>query len=273
MNTCRACRRTAVLGAFALAAGAACAQDPRIRDIRYSPDRVFVIQGHVGYATSVFFDEGEEVVSVAIGDDAWQVAPEGNRLSLKPRGDDPYPEGGALASEADTNMTVWTDRRVYFFDLRAVKVRDPLAMTYAVRFRYPPDPERESEAARRQARIAGRAALGAGALGAAGQDVGDAADAGVGARWHRAYSWTGSAAVRPLRAFDDGTFTYFRFRPDAPLPAVYAREDDGQESIVNLHVRGDWAVIHRVASGFLIRDGALVACVFREPGPTGREGR
>ena len=240
--------------------------DPRIRTVRYLPDAVVEITGHVGFATTVFFHPDEVVESVAIGDDAWHIAPEANRISLKPRGDDPYPGAGGAEYESDTNMTVWTDRRVYFFELRTAPPRDTRHVTYAVRFLYPaePDPDRTAEDRRRQT---GRALLATGAaatVGAAGGRPGGG-DAN-GTRRHWSYSWSGSAALRPVGAFDDGRFTYLRFAEGSPLPAIYIGEEDGTESIANLHIREHWVVIHRVASRLVLRDGGLVACVFREPG-------
>ncbi len=241
--------------------------DPRIRSVRYIPDSVVEIAGHVGFATTVFFHPEEVVESVAIGDDAWHIAPEGNRISLKPRGDEPYPGAGGAQYESDTNMTVWTDRRVYFFDLRTVPPGDTGHVTYAVRFVYPAEPDPAPTAEDRQRR-AGRALLATGTaatVAAAGRRSG-AVD-GDPTRRHWSYSWSGNAALRPVGAFDDGRFTYLRFEERSPLPAIYIGEADGSESIANLHIRENWVVIHRVASRLVLRDGGLVACVFREPGP------
>ena len=241
--------------------------DPRIRSIRYLPDAVVEITGHVGFATTVFFHPDEIVESVAIGDDAWHIAPEANRISLKPKGDDPYSGAGGAQYESDTNMTVWTDRRVYFFELRTSRPRDTQHVTYAVRFIYPaePDPVPTAEDRRRQA---GRALLTTGTVdtvAAAGRRSGRVDEHRN--RHHWTYSWSGSTALRPVGAFDDGRFTYLRFPEGSPLPAIYIGEEDGTESIANLHIREHWVVIHRVASRLVLRDGGLVACVFREPGP------
>lgn len=243
----------------------ALAQDSRIQDIRYSPDAVVAITGQVGYATTVFFHPEETVESVAIGDDAWHVAPERNRISLKPRGDEPYPAAGPGVSESDTNMTVWTDRRVYFFELRTAQPSNAQDRIYAVRFRYPRESESRAREAAGRHRVAGRAMLDTGTqevLDAARSAPADVSPQGAGQHWN--YSWSGSASLRPASAFDDGRFTYLRFADGAPLPAIYIGEEDGTESIANLHVRGHWVVIHRLASRFVLRDGGLVACVFRD---------
>ena len=263
----RPCSR-AVLVAMAvlLAVPPAAAADPRIRDVPYDADAVVEITGHVGYATTVFFHPGEVVESVAIGDDAWHVAPEANRISLKPRGDAPL--SSAAAFESDTNMTVWTSRRVYFFALRTGRTRDPGQMTYAVRFAYPPDPAEAAAATAARWRESGRRRLATGAdaaiAGAGPASAPPGAGVGAGGVRHFDYSWSGSPALRPLAAFDDGRFTYLRFADGRPLPAIYAGEADGSESIANLHIRGRWVILHRVASRLVLRDGALVGCVLRE---------
>ena len=230
--------------------------DPRIRSVLYNPHDVVEIVGHVGYATTVFFAESEQVRSIALGDDAWHVAPEGNRISIKPRSDLDLP-GAAGRTESDTNMTVFTDRRSYFFELRASRRREPEQMTYAVRFRYPRDRERGGEGLRRET---GARRLSTGV----GRSL-EAAVSGAGnprRHWH--YSWQGSPALRPLAAFDDSRFSYLKMPAGAPLPAVFTAEADGQETIANFHLRGSWLVVHRVARKLVLRDGALVTCVFRE---------
>ena len=247
------------------------AADPRIRNVRYSGDDVVEVVGHVGYTTTVFFEPSETVLSVALGDDVWQVAPEGNRISIKPRTDRDL-ESAAGISEADTNMTVFTDRRTYFFELRTSRKRDPSAMTFAIRFRYSGRADsRETD------RTAHLRQLGAGALSTGSRRTLAAVQGEVrrgltafavdyrdtrGRYW--GYSWQGDASLRPIRAFDDGRFTYLKFGDRTPLPAVFFAEADGQETIANYHVQGSWIVLHRVTSKIVLRDGENVGCVFRE---------
>lgn len=44
----------------------------------------------------------------------------------------------------------------------------------------------------------------------------------------------------------------------------FSVDDDGNESIVNYQVAGDYIVVERVESRFTLRHGKEVACVFNE---------
>lgn len=232
--------------------------DSRIRTVHYSRDDVVEIVGHVGYTTTVFFAPSESVSSIALGDDIWRVAAEGNRVSIKPRTDRELLTG---SGEADTNMVIFTNLRVYFFELRTSRERAPQRMTYAVRFVYGEESNRQTSRLRR--REAGARSLHSGVIERPGRirrrHVGRD---NAGRYW--GYSWQGSPTLRPLAVFDDGRFVYLRFADGAPLPAVYYEETDGQETIANFHVRGHWLVVHRMAAKLVLRDGLEVACVFRE---------
>ena len=44
-------------------------------------------------------------------------------------------------------------------------------------------------------------------------------------------------------------------------PAIFVRNADGTESLVNFHAEGTTAVLHRVAPAFVLRRGGLVGCI------------
>jgi len=231
--------------------------DPRIRTILYDPHDVVEIVGHLGYATTVFFAGGERIQSIALGDDAWHVVPEGDRVSIKPRGDRLMLDGSGF-SESDTNMTVFTERRAYFFELRTSRNRDPVEMTYAVHFVYPVEASPTDTEIRR---VRGQRRLSTGSSGTVALGVAEIVRADR-RNWN--YSWSGSAALKPTAVFDDGRFTYLRMPGGRPLPAFYHAEVDGQETIANFHIVGNWIVIHHLSPHLILRDGRLVTCVFRD---------
>ena len=169
----------------------ALAGDPRIRQAAYDPQRVTTLQGCVGFQTTVTFAPGERIENVALGDAGlWEVTPNkrADLLFLKP-----------AVRHGRTNMMVVTDRRRYAFDLTADDDAACRAgrITYELRFAYPADP------------------------GPAAPDVATPppvqppplpADAELPAPAARntAYTYTGTAANVPARAFDDGHATYLR---------------------------------------------------------------
>jgi type IV secretion system protein VirB9 len=214
------------------------AVDPRVRVVAYDPDEVVTLQGYVGYQIHLQWAEGEEFVNLGSGDNgAFDVGAERNHFFIKPK-----------EAHASTNLTVLTNRRAYHFDY-VVSARAPAGaaakrMVYSIRFSYPADEARAAAAARERLEVEERLRLAA----AARQRNTD-------------YWFCGSEALRPVGAFDDGVQTRLRFPRQSELPALFVRNDDGSESLLNLHVEDDEVVVHRVARRIVLRRGALVGCV------------
>lgn len=227
-------KRLALL-AMLLAAPVSAAERPRpgqtdahIQSIFYDPDQVVQLRGHFGFQTMVEFDEGERIENVAIGDAlGWQVTPNkrANKLFLKP-----------LDRKAITNMAVVTDRRRYTFALTVASAgKQDAAAPWVVRFRYPepvllvaevvkpipPDP----------------------------------------ASFDRRYVKGGAKELWPSEIYDDGRATYFSWPTDVALPAIFAVEPNGQESLVNASVRDGKTIVQRTAARFLLRSGKALATI------------
>jgi type IV secretion system protein VirB9 len=75
------------------------------------------------------------------------------------------------------------------------------------------------------------------------------------------YWYCGSPWLRPVGVTDDGVQTRITFGDRGEWPAIFVRNADNTESLVNFHAEGTTAVVHRVARGFVLRRGALVGCV------------
>ena len=67
--------------------------------------------------------------------------------------------------------------------------------------------------------------------------------------------------MKPIAASDDGVHTRLRFAANADLPALFVRNDDGSESLLNFSVEAGDVIIHRVARRFILRRGKLTGCV------------
>lgn len=241
--------RPAILAAIILAAHASAhaatapkpgSIDPRIRQVRYDPEQVVLLKGYLGFQFVLTFAPDERIENVSIGDAmAWQVTPnhKANLLFLKP-----------LDADAQTNMTVVTDRRRYAFDLRAGHMeprRAPADIAYEVRFTYPeppaqppgPPPPPKTPPQRKNV----------------------------------AYTYTGSRTALPSVVFDDGRFTYFQWPETVAVPALFSVGGDGSESLVNYGVRDGFVVVEQIARRFVLRDGKESTVVindgWREPAP------
>jgi type IV secretion system protein VirB9 len=209
--------------------------DGRIRTAPYHDDEVYRIHGFVGFQLDLKFEAGESFIGLAAGDiEGLSFVAQDNHLFLKPR-----------VASVGTNLTVLTNRREYHFYYSATAARPDQAdpdLIYAVRFEYPPPPASKSQAARDaiEERLERAPAVRA-------QNVD--------------YWYCGSPSLRPVAASDDGVHTRMRFAAQAELPAIFVRNDDGSESLLNFDVESGEIVIHRVARRFILRRGALTGCI------------
>ena len=55
--------------------------------------------------------------------------------------------------------------------------------------------------------------------------------------------------------------THLQFGARGELPALFVRNDDGSESLLNFSVDHSEIVVHRVARQFVLRRGALTGCI------------
>jgi len=211
--------------------------DPRVRVAAYKADEVYRLRGVVGYQIDLEFEAGEAFVGLAAGDiEALSFVAQGNHLFLKPK-----------AAAVGTNLTVLTTRRHYHFDYTA-QVRRPMAASetdaiYALRFQYPPaDPS--------------------GGPSVAAARLDEELDRGSAGRARNSDYWyCGHEALRPVAAFDDGVHTRLRFGAHAELPAIFVRNEDGVESLLNFSMEDGEVVVHRVAPRLILRRGALTGCI------------
>lgn len=204
------------------------AGDPRIHEVDYDPAAVVELRSALGLQLSVEFDPAEKIENVAIGDSlGWQVTPNrrANLLFLKP-----------MAARPPTNMTVITNLRRYNFQL-SVQKQASRATPFSVRFLYaapvvamvvpppPPPPPVERNAS---------------------------------------YSYDGSTHALPVKVFDDGQDTYFSFRAEEDMPAIFAVDPDGEEAVVNTRQYYGYVVVDRIARGFVLRRGKEITRIYND---------
>ncbi len=203
--------------------------DPRIHVVEYDPAEVVELHGVLGFQLSVEFDPSERIENVAIGDSlGWQVTPNrrANLLFLKP-----------MARRPATNMTVVTNLRRYNFQLNVLAKPRGGTTPFSVRFLYaepavavvtpPPPPPPPVER-------------------------------------NSAYSYQGSSRTVPVKVFDDGQDTYFAFRGEEDMPAIFAVDADGGEAVVNTRQYQGYVVVDRIARAFVLRRGSEVTRIFND---------
>ena len=211
--------------------------DSRIRSTTYNADEVYKLQGFVGYAIELIFEEGETFSGTGGGDlGGVTVDAHGNSVLLKPK-----------AAIVATNLVVFTDRRAYRFDYSvSLKPRDGHAedVIYAVRFVYPP--KKDANGDNIDSKINRELA---------------SADKG---RLHNVDYWyCGRQSIMPTAASDDGVHTRLTFGDRSEIPAIFVRNDDGSESLLNFSMDAGDVVIHRVAPRVrhLKARGRLTSCI------------
>lgn len=226
-------------------------QDSRVRFVDYQPYNITRIIGSLRSSVQVEFAADEEIAHVALGNSvAWEVAPAGNILFLKPRENQPV-----------TNLSVVTTRRdgstrSYQMELT---VRDGAVEVgqntyFYVKYRYPADEvERQRQAAAARA-IASQAKEADKVL---------AIHEAYGPRNWR-YSAQGSQALEPDSVYDNGKVTTFAFVGNQEMPAIYIENSDGSESLVPKSVDGNLVLAHAIGRKFILRRGRDVLCVFNE---------
>lgn len=211
--------------------------EDRIKIINYVPNAVFRYIGHYYYQTIIEFSLDEEIQTITMGTPTpWQIVPAGNRIFLKPIEDD-----------ATTNMTVITNKRMYFFEMHAKNadsINDP-DLAFIVKFVYPSETNYSS--VKHIESYSGP-------------------DLTKPELYNFNYKISGTAAnIEPTQIFDDGKFTYFKFREiNAELPAIFLVNNDGSEALINYRVEKGYIVVERVARKYTLRHGNDVICVFNE---------
>ena len=210
--------------------------DSRIRVADYDPGQVYVLQGRVGYQIDLQFDPIESFIGLAAGDiEGLSFVAQGNHLFLKPK-----------ATGVVTNLTVLTSKRQYQFEYSVQTPGKGSAGStmYVVRFRYP------------------GSVLAATAATVAARDLEQHLEQAPEHRFHNTDYWfCGTELLRPEAAWDDGVQTHLRFPQSAEQPAIFVRNDDGTESLLNFSIESGDMIIHRIARRLILRRGALTGCV------------
>ncbi|PHQ85310.1 MAG: conjugal transfer protein TrbG [Thalassobium sp.] len=135
-----------------------------------------------------------------------------------------------VARGVHTNVTVYTNRRSYYFNVQ--ETQSPTF--YVVQFRYPDDAARPTGAIAQQAPN---------------------------------YNYGASARTEftPARIWDDGTFTYFEFPRNAPVPAIF-RHTNGRERTVNSQAQDNGVIrVSGVNNQWVLRLGEKLVCIQATP--------
>jgi type IV secretion system protein VirB9 len=203
------------------------ASDSRIKKFVYDENTVYKLDLYLKAITSVQFASGEQIQSILVGDSAsWEIVKlkSGNVVSIKP-----------IALNALTDMTVYTDRHVYTFELRSVGTIKPgrksaANQTYRSKFIYPEDEKK----------------------GKVSEEV---------AVKNYDYLAAGKSKFKPVQVYDNGKQTFFVFPENAPKPAIFKVNRKGRESLVNVRTKENTIIVDSVNDYWTVRIGDEYVCV------------
>lgn len=211
--------------------------EKRFRAYIYNPNDVYRYVGHYLSQSYIEFEKGETVQTISMGDTmSWQTVVLENKLFLKP-----------VLDYANTNMTVMTNKRTYHFELDAVEaasVQEDDVLFY-VKFMYPETEDKNI------------------AIFNNTKNRSDMPDLRNLDAYNFNYEFSGSENIAPVKIFDDGDFTYLEFgKNNYEMPAIYAVDTSGYESLVNYRIVENYLVVEQVSSQFTLRSGADIVCIY-----------
>ncbi len=225
-----------VTSSSALSYDSPVAIDSRIKTLIFSENEVFRLVVHYGYQTSIEFQDGEEVQSISVGNNyAWTLTPLGRRLFIKP-----------LEDNILTNMTILTNQRAYQFEIQSKPISNAVdeELVYVVRFFYPGegfDDKRPDVAFNEVESIPTLKP------------------------YNFNYTLTGPDKFAPLKVFDDGINTFFKFDPSLKtLPTIATKNTEGSADNLEMRQRGEYIVVNTISKEFVLSLQDEVVSVYNE---------
>lgn len=230
----------------------AASKDARMRVVTYDPKQVVRLSTAIGSALVISFSADEKVTAVAVSNSNDLMAnPRDNFLFMKAKAALP-PQPVAVLTSGPRGL------RRYIFE---VESRTELAsgnrsgIYYSVEFVYPAD-RAEAQAVADVQRTAAEESQ---RIREQMKNVPQEPLTGT-KNWR--YVARGSRTLVPTEVFDNGTSTAFRFPGSMRIPSLFRINSDGREAAVSYHLSGDYVIVDSVASGWRLRDGNTVLCLW-----------
>jgi type IV secretion system protein VirB9 len=202
------------------------APSPGSRDVRvtyatYHEGQVYRIRTRLKTVTLVELGDGERIQSVAIGDlESFKVdkLERPNLFILKP-----------VVAGAATNVTVETNRHIYFLYVQEVSRGEPM---YSVKFTVPD----------------ARATL--------ASDIPSSTPL-----TYRILKRRDLPDFAPITIVDDGRKVTFTIPPDAPMPTIFRADARGRETSINARVTGTRITVTSRSARYVLRYGDQYLCI------------
>lgn len=223
---------------FAQAVSTPLMADARGKVVSYNPNEVYLINTHYLVSTDIILGEDEIINAedLHFGDvKPWDVQVSRNHLYIK-----------ATRLIAGGNLNFTTNKYSYHFILTVSDApMDSSDQVLFLRFMYPNHGKAERHLALQLATVPTDIC----------QDK---------SKYNMQYSFTGNDEQAPVRACDDGIFTYFKFRKQVEMPAIFMVLPNRKEAVVNYRMEKGYVVVERIARAFTLRNGDIVTSVYND---------
>jgi type IV secretion system protein VirB9 len=240
-------------------------KDARMRIVSYDHGQVTKLSTVAGTALVITFARSERITAVAVTDSKNLAAmPRENFLFLKPR--DVLPSQPAIVLTSGPKGV-----RRYVFEIEAISATRQAAerrdVYYSVEFKYPDDEMAAKLAAaryQRQRQLARAKETRARAL-----LIRASTPSPIRAKNWR-YVAKGNRSLMPVAIFDNGSSTFFQFRSDARMPAIFRITPDGRDAVVNTSIKRGYVVVGIVAESWRLRDGRISLRIWNRGSSSGQ---
>lgn len=207
--------------------------DSRIRHENYNAEDVTMLRISLGRIASIVFSPDEKIIDAHSGfQNGWNLHSADNILYISPVA--PKEEGADFSEEElfanhywDTNLIVRTNKKMYFFDLRALPEKEENKSVFAINFIYP---QAKATYQRLKEKLVQRALE--------KREITNKLNAlTLPKNWnYTARAATGSQNIAPDFVYDDGTNTFLGFEHHKSLPAFFVK-DGAKEMLVNSTIK------------------------------------
>ncbi len=267
--------------ALALPASTPVVIDKRIRNLVYSENSIFELKFNVGYQSIIEFALDETIETIAVGDPyPWKITPIERRLFIKP-----------TEPSVKTNMTVITNKRVYYFEILSDYPSEDVDydVAFVARFFYPDVPfEREKYSfqqfkdylseqnqAQKKDNAYQKAAPSQPSADAQAQKTEpQTTNGGYAANnlqksndltnKNYEYSFEGDQFdFTPLEVFDNGKDTYFKFQDNSNIPSFFEMKD-GRKTPIKFAMTSDYVVVKGIRDQLLLEKDNRANMVINE---------
>lgn len=226
--------------------------DSRIKTLVFNENEVYELKFFYGYQSFIEFSNDEEISLISLGDSyAWQIKSFEKKLFIKP-----------LQINAQTNMTIITDKRVYQFEISSDSYDGSAdeELLFSLRFFYPKPggvktpsiPKTNSASVNNSNNLKNN-----------GFSITNK-DRGVSLNFD--YYFAGlDDAITPMKVFDDGLSTFFQFKNDnLVIPTISSVDLFGNETELNYETDGEYISVDTTAIQFTLRLDSKLICIFNQ---------